>query len=330
MTITRRRILIAAGALTGLALAPCAGVSATGDEPVRWSGTALGAEATILMHGLNKDRAGELIVLARHEIERLEVIFSLYRPDSALVRLNRAGILDRPPDDLVTLLNDALHLARTTNGAFDPTVQPLWRLYAEHFAAPNPDPGGPAPELVAQARALVDFRAVEVAPERISLSRPGAALTLNGIAQGFATDRVADLFRREGVPNLLVDLGETRSWGRSPHERAWTVGIRDPRDTTGTIATVTLDDEAIATSGGYGTLFESSGRFHHLFDPATGRPANRYASVSVIAKRATLADGLSTACAALPRDEISKALGASGVREAILCAPDGTAERLLA
>lgn len=271
-----------------------------------------------------------MIAQARHEIDRLEAVFSLHRFDSALARLNRAGKLDEPPVELVELLREALALSHATNGAFDPTVQPLWRLYAEHFSAPDPTPTGPASELVAQMRARVDFRAVESGPEQISLLRPGMALTLNGIAQGYATDRVANLFRTEGVPNLLVDLGETRSWGISPHDRAWTVGIRDPRHAAGIIASVTLDDEALATSGGYGTPFEPSGRFHHLFDPATGYPADRYASVSVIAKRATLADGLSTACAALPRGAIREVLGAFGAREAILCAPDGSIERLAA
>ncbi len=306
MTLSRRSILIAAGATGGLALMAFSLHTAAESRTIRWSGMAFGADATVLLHGLEEGQANALIMEVRDEIERLESIFSLYRPDSALARLNCRGRLDEPPIELVELLNEALAISEATEGAFDPTIQPL---YAEHFSTPNPEPSGPPADRVAAARALADFRAVEVAPRRIGFRCPGMALTLNGIAQGFATDRVAALLRRAGVGNLLVDLGETGAHGRSPRGRAWTVGIRDPFDPTGTIATVTLNDEAVATSGGYGTLFEPSGRFHHLLDPATGHSANHHASASVVATRATLADGLSTACAVMPPDSIAGARG---------------------
>src|SRR5690606_33904156 len=123
-------------------------------------------------------------------IARLERIFSLYRADSDLCRLNRDGRHDAPPLELVELLSLAASVSAASGGAFDVTVQPLWLRYAEHFAAVDADPAGPALD---DLLALVDWRGVSVDAGRVALARPGMAITLNGIAQGYITDRVADL-----------------------------------------------------------------------------------------------------------------------------------------
>src|SRR5690606_7486502 len=124
------------------------------------------------------------------EIDRLESIFSLYRPQSALVRLNAAGTLVQPPVELVELLSFALALARRSEGAFDPTVQPLYRLLAEHFAQPGATPAGPDARAIGRVLESVGHRHVELDAALVRLHRPGMAVTLNGVAQGFITDRV--------------------------------------------------------------------------------------------------------------------------------------------
>lgn len=144
-------------------------------------------------------------------------------------------------------------------------------------------------------RALVDYRAVAVSPTRIRLARPGMAVTLNGIAQGDITDRVADLLRAECVEHTLVNLGEYRALGAHPTGRAWKVGIKDPHDAAALADKVDLTDRAIATSAVTGTVFDPHGRRHHLFDPAVGRPARGLTSASVIARNARDADACSTA-----------------------------------
>src|SRR5262249_12903088 len=126
---------------------------------------------------------------------RLERIFALYRDDSELARLNRDGRLDDPSFDLLAVLSLGLRLSGLTSGAFDTTVQPLWDLYAGHFfRSPTPRPEGPDPKAIERARALVDWRAVDLGTRRIAL-RPGMGVTLNGIAQGYVTDRVIDILR---------------------------------------------------------------------------------------------------------------------------------------
>lgn len=306
--LTRRRFLLitascaAVGCIpAGLALAARQGHP----QATVWKGVAMGALASMTL--VHPDRGHAQAMLARcvAEIERLESIFSLYRPGSALCRLNVAGVLQAPPTELVELLSFGLSLARASQGAFDPTVQPLMRLYLEHFAAPGAAPGGPSSDAIAQARRRVGFADVEVDPARIRLGRDGAAITLNGVAQGFVTDRITDLLLANGFADVLIDLGEGRALGTRPDGRPWRAGIADPSAPARTLFEVPLGTAAgqcaaLATSGGYGTRFGPEPGIHHLLDPATGRSANHCASVSVAAPRAALADGLSTTLSILP------------------------------
>ncbi|MEZ5933047.1 MAG: FAD:protein FMN transferase [Alphaproteobacteria bacterium] len=296
MTALNRRRLLTVIAAAGTALLPGNGRTATVPR-WRWRGTALGARAEIILVHPDEATAQELIRLAIGEIERLENIFSLYRPESEISRLNRDGLLEMPSAEMTALMSTARHVSTLTGGAFDVTVQPLWRLHAEHFARPDADPDGPSPAAIAAARRLVDYRAMDISPSMIRFARPGMGVTLNGIAQGYITDRVADLLRAHGIENTLVDLGEIRTLGSRPDRRPWRVAIEGAP-----AGPLDLTDRAIATSSPAGTRFDRRGQFHHLFDPATGRPSTTKKPVSVIAKRATFADALSTALLAMPAD----------------------------
>lgn len=278
----RRRFLAVTAALGALAASPARAFRL---DPVEWRGTALGAAASLTIHHEDRTAALALLDQCLAELERLERVFSLYRPDSALVALNRAGRLEAPPLDLVALLGIVDALWRRSGGAFDPTVQPLWDLYARHFAQAGADPAGPDP---APVRPLLGWDKVSVAPERIAL-RPGMGLTLNGIAQGYVTDRVADLLRRAGMRNVLVNMGEIAVLGPRWDGGGWRVQLPD-----GSVRR--LEAGALAVSEPDGTRF--SPLCHHLFDPKSGRSAACTGPVVVQADTATEADGLSTAIAA--------------------------------
>ena len=293
---TRRRFVAIAAAAAGMPFAALrAGAEAA--HLHRWSGVALGAAAEIVLYDPDATHARRLIARCVEEIDRLEDMFSLYRPESAIRRLNRNGHLAAPPLELVALLAEARSFSERTEGAFDVTVQPLWHLYAAHFDRPGADPRGPAEAEHVKAKALVDYRSVEIEPGEVRFARPGMAVTLNGIAQGYITDRVATLLQDAGMGDVLLDIGEVRALGRHPDGRPWRVGIRHAAEPETVARTVTLTDRAVATSAGIASVFEPSGRHHHLFDPATGRPAQATGQVSVIATRATAADALSTALA---------------------------------
>lgn len=319
--LPRRRILVAAAA-GGLALL-AQDVRASADAAWRWRGSALGADSMIVLAHRERAVAEGAIANCRAEIDRLEQIFSLYRANSALSRLNRYGRLEAPPLELVEVLAFAGRVSAATGGAFDVTVQPLWELYAGHFAGPAADPAGPSEAALATTLVKVDWRAVELDPTRIGFRRPGMAVTLNGVAQGYITDRIADLLREHGFENVLVELGEVRALGHRPDLGLWQAGIADPNDPSAILISLPLRDRALATSGGYGTWFDPARRHHHLLDPATGRSANHHAAVAVTAAGAMVADALSTALTILPAAGAGRPLATFGPATAYLFARDG-------
>ena len=296
--LTRRRAIGLLAAAAGLPLVLRA--SRATAEVVTWHGRALGAPATLILHHPDRAAAERLLARAALEVARLESIFSLYRANSALSELNRTGGIAAPPPELVAILDDCRHFHARTDGAFDPTVQPLWRLYATHFAAGG-DPAGPPAAALADARARVGLDAVRASPARIAFTRPGMALTLNGIAQGWITDRIVELMRAAGVTSSLVDMGEVRALGDNDG-RAWQVAIAG----TGTV--LALTDRAVATSSPDGFHFDAAGRFTHIIDPRTGATPRRYARVTVTAPAAATADALSTGLMLLDPRSVSRAL----------------------
>jgi thiamine biosynthesis lipoprotein len=228
---------------------------------------------------------------------------------------------------MVRLLTLCRRFFDLTGGAFDVSVQPLWRLYAEHFANTPDGDRAPAPAAIARALGLVDYSRIDFSPARIGLG-PGMALTLNGVAQGYITDRVADLLRDRGWSNVLIDLGETRALDNHPRSRPWRLGIEDAANPGKTIATVPLDNRAAATSAGHGAAFDRQGRHHHLFDPRTGLSSRRYGSITVVANEAATADALSTAFYSMSLKDAKAVLGRIGGAEAWILEQTGNLKHL--
>src|SRR5258707_15135347 len=256
---------------------------------------------------------------------RYEGIFSLYRQGSEISRLNAAGALRRPSADLRGFVEESRRFGVLSAGAFDISVQPLWRLYEAHFWSHS----GVQQDIEARARdvarELVDFRNVDIGATHIAFARAGMGITLNSLAQGFITDSIADLLRNEGFESAVVDLGEFRTIGRHPEGHPWRIGIRNGMAAGGIARTVELEDMALAVSGGYGTTFDPTGRFHNIFDPHTGASANGLVDVAVIGPRATATNGLSTAICVAGEDRAPALLAAYPGTRAILTRPDGTA-----
>jgi thiamine biosynthesis lipoprotein len=297
--LSRRRMIAIVATAAGSAFLT-GGRTAQAGDAVRWHGSALGAQVSIEIYHPDRAEAERLVGRCIQDVRRLEQQFSLYQADSAICRLNRTGILVSPDPDMVALLKASLFFGDLTDGAFDPTVQPLWQLYTEHFSSKRPDPEGPSPERLAEALAKVGHSDLLVSADRIALIRHGAAITLNGIAQGYATDRVVDGLRKAGLSTTLVDMGEIRAIGARPEGTPWRIGLADPDKPGALTETIDLVDRAVATSAGAGFRFDSKGRFTHLFDPTTGRSPSLYSTVSVIAPTATEADALSTAFSLMP------------------------------
>lgn len=302
MRLTRRRFLLAAAA-TGILGRVRPEHRA---ERWEWRGSALGAEARIVLTG-PKDQAEAALAAVVAEIDRLENIFSLHRAHSQLSRLNARGVLAAPARDLRDALAASARWKRLTGGAFDPAVQPLWQHWAQGAAEPA--------QQAALDRVLARVRNAEIglAAGRITLS-PGTALTLNGIAQGIVADRVSALLVRRGFTSPLIDTGEMRLSG--PERR--------PVDLPAAGLRLHVAEAAVATSAPGALSFDAAGRRHHLFDPRTGDSPGWWRSVTVIAATAEAADALSTGFAVSPPELVGD-LAASLTQIAVV-ATDRTGE----
>jgi FAD:protein FMN transferase len=323
--LTRRRAVRIVAAAAGLPLMIAAvRATAPGGRLFDWQGEVLGALAELSLWDTDETAARRTIRKVEAEIARYERIFSLARADSETSRLNAHGALAKPSPELRGLMEESRRFSVLSAGAFDISVQPLWRLYEAHFwsrAAVQEDILARARDV---ARDLVDFRAIDIGAARIAFARDGMAVTLNSLAQGYITDAAADLLRNEGYTTAFVDLGEIRALGRHPEGRDWRVGIRNAQAAAGVAQTVGLADTAMAVSGGYGTTFEPSGRFHHIFDPHTGESAHGLLDATVIGPRATAANGLSTALCVTGEERAAALVAACPGYRAILTRPDGT------
>lgn len=293
---TRRRAITifaaaAAGALAGPARPASAGY--------QWRGTAMGADAHILFDGIAPHAARDVVALVEAEIDRLENALSLFRSDSELRRLNREGRLPQPSGDLRRALALALRIADLTDGLFDPSVQALWEAHIDWFGDRR-HTGLPPDAVIARARGSVDWRKIRLAPEAVRLGA-GQRLTLNGLGQGYVTDRVAELLATRGFTNILVDLGEQRALAPRRDGSPWLVA-------RGEAAPIRLTHGALATSEGCGCLLGAGGAAHHLFDPRSGRSAAYWRSMTVHHASAAVADALSTALSIASADEIQALL----------------------
>ncbi|MGE3155546.1 MAG: FAD:protein FMN transferase [Xanthobacteraceae bacterium] len=312
-------------AVAGLPLAITA-VRATAPKGqfYRWQGEALGALSELTLWHTDAAFAQRTILRVRREIDRLERIFSLYRRDSEISRLNETGKLVRPSRELRGLIEESQRLGVLSGGAFDVSVQPLWRLYEAHFWSHRDVQTHIAARARAVADSLVDFRQIDCGAAAIGFLRRGMAITLNSIAQGYVTDVIADMLRDEGFESAVVDLGEFRAVGRHPEGRPWQLGVRNHSGSGRIDRMVELEDMALAVSGGYGTKFEPSGHLHHIFDPRTGASANSLIDVAVIGPRAMAADALATAICSAGESLAPTLLAAYSQTRATLTRLDGS------
>ena len=208
--LSRRRFLSLSAGVTSLGLMPLP-VSAASPLLRRWIGAALGGPASIAVHHPDPGTADQLIGRCVAELGRLENIFSLYRPDWALCRLNRDGYLDGPPSDLVVLLSECIRFSRQTGGAFDVTVQPLWRLYADHFSRTDAPAEGPGRDAVERALDLVGHDGLLIDADYVP-SRKKAWQS-----------------RSMASPRVSLPIALLKSCGRADATACWPISARSGR-----------------------------------------------------------------------------------------------------
>jgi thiamine biosynthesis lipoprotein len=238
-------------------------------------------------------------------IREIEDVMSANRPGTDLDRINQnAGIAPVKVDtELIAVLERALRYAGASDGAFDPTVGPLVKLWGIGSDAARV----PAQEEIDRALALIDWRdlIIDKAAGTAFLRRPGMALDLGAIAKGYAADEAVRIAGQNGVRRAIIDLGGnifvygTRQKTAGKESAPWRIGIQDPRDDRGAyIGVIQATNKSIVTSGIYERFFVDldGNRYHHLLSTRDGYPVrNGLLSVTIIADHSIDADGLSTA-----------------------------------
>jgi len=302
---TRRRFLkiiglASIGAISGTALVKLTKTDIL--KKVTWQGIALGSPAEITIYHPNQKEAEDILSESHKKLVQLESLFSLYKENSQLSMLNKNGYIENPHPNMIALLNLSKKYAEMTDGAFDVTVQPLWNLYNEAFIRTNKPP---LESEIEKTLSLVDWRSISVSKNLINYEKEGMSSTLNGIAQGYITDKISEHLINSDINNTLVQLGEYRGIGDHPDGRPWRLLLSNPEHTD-SIGEIEFTNAAVATSAGLGTPFDLTGKHHHIFDPKNGYNANNYLQVSVTSKTAAEADALATAFLILNRKASEK------------------------
>jgi thiamine biosynthesis lipoprotein len=262
---------------------------------------AMGSTIEISLVGGTRRAVDSVIAEARLMAETWESVFSRFRPESELSRLNAAaGSAIRVSPLLFRGISEALQASQRTHGLFDPTILPALRDlgYDRSFERIG-DPIAPQDEIATEEpypRAIASGQIVSLPPR--------TTLDLGGIVKGmFADDLATRLSAWRG--GIVSAGGDLRVWGNPPDAALWAVGVEDPHDPERDIAIIELPSGAVATSGRNRRAWQRDGRtVHHLIDPRTLLPVESdICTVTAIADSATAAEIAATALFVAGEDE---------------------------
>jgi len=295
---------------------------------LRYSRRAMGCQFEVLVPAGCYPQALEAVLHAFDLAEELERKLSIFLPESEISHINQRGHGEWVPisDSVFSLLQECIRISEVTEGAFDISASPLWRLWG--FA--RKERAFPTQEQIDSVLASVGYRKVLLDPETrsVRLAASGMELNLGAIGKGYALDQMGELLREKGIDVFLLTAGyssvlassegpkgkaseeastsgerATTDLAGDPKESrcknpswTWQVGIRDPLRSNQRVAVVKLADGALGTSGSAHQFFRHEGRrLSHIIDPRTGYPVEKILSVTVRSRTACLADAFSTA-----------------------------------
>lgn len=292
-----RWFLIVLFGMGSLLLAGCSSF----ESPVALEGQAFGGSAwhVKLAHLPTGQSAAAITAAIQARLDGLNRIFSVYQPDSEIMRLNAApvGVWQPVSADLMTVLTAAQGLSAETDGAFDITVAPLIELWG--FGAQAEPERVPDAAAIAKAQAQVGWRQLELDPAGRRVRRLGPVrLDASSVVDGYAVDQLAAWLEQQGVRDYLVEVsGELKARGHKPGGQPWVLAIETADGRRGVERTLRVEGRGVSTSGDYHNYYERDGRrYSHFLDPRSGQPIrHRLASVTVVHASTLYADGLSTA-----------------------------------
>ncbi len=317
-----------------LSIAGCSPtVSGCGEEPSQQdlqvyqrSQPMMGTNFHIQVVSDDSQEAAQAMEAAFAEVHRVEALISEWRGDSELSEVNRRGAEEAVAvgPELFEVVRRGVEYSELTGGAFDITFAScghLWSMSEERI---------PTTEEIERCLPRIDHSAVVVDEEggTIGFSEEDRLIGLGGIGKGYGVDRAAEVLEEWGIGDYVVDGGGDMRVSGQRIDRPWSVGVAHPRRSGQVLATVSMSEGAVVTSGDYERSFERDGvLYHHIIDPFTGMPARKSVSVTVVAGDATTADALATGLFVMgPADGIELADEMEGV-EALIVAPDLSVHR---
>ena len=321
-------LLLAMVMVCAMALTGCAGKKGTSEntasdeEPYSRDIFAMDTYMTVSAYG---DAGEKAVDAAVKEINRLDALLSTGKASSEVSELN-ASNGGKLSADTNALMDAALDLYESTDNVFDITIYPvmkLWGFTDQNYKVPSEG------DLKA-ALTLVDASTLDYnkAKKTVAFTVDGTQIDFGGIAKGYTSATVAQLYKDYGVTSGLVNLGgNVQTVGFKPDGSEWRIGIQDPEDENDMLGVVQTHDAAVITSGGYERNFEEDGVvYHHIIDPVTGYPADSgLISVTIVSEDGTLADGLSTSLFIMGKDKAIEYWKAhSKDFDFVLCEDDGT------
>lgn len=295
MKHTKTSCKVLSALLAAALLLPMAGCGA---DKAETTVSALGADVAVTVYGKGADKAS---ADAAGVFKALHSMLDESSASSALYALNNAaGQSVVVPGQIVDMLNAMKTVYDQTDGALDPTVEPLlelWGFSDGHYVKPTD-------EDIDNTRTLLCFDKVKIETFAESgtytVTMPaGAKLTFDAAARGCAGNYAMQALKNDGVTAGIVSTANfVQTLGAKPDGSQWNVSIADPDNPDGSIGYLAVGETAVATSGGYTQSFTYSDgeTYSHILDPSTGYPAKTdLKSVTVLCDSGLTADCLSTA-----------------------------------
>jgi len=258
----------------------------------------MGTYVNIIVYS-DKETGAKAIEDAFGEMEKIEALASVYDENSEASFLNKNGYVDNPSADFLELIETSIEFYEATDGCFDITVQPLLDLWSAGLWKESEEVQA---QKIGETLKVVGSDKIIVSDDRIEFEVDGMAITLGGIAKGYAVDRAIEKIKEYGIKQCLVNAGgDIYAMGIKPDGEEWLVELESPDSVEDgesidmePVVAFSIADRAITTSGGYHRYYDEEKKVHHIMDPRTGFTANVCSSVTVIADSCTVADILST------------------------------------
>lgn len=232
------------------------------------------------------------------ELQAVDQSLSMFNPNSTISQIN-SGKSNETDSLLRTIFHIAREVSQATDGAFDITVAPLvnaWGFGFKHGALPDS-------LQVDSLRQLIGWNRISLKDNKFFREDPRMIIDLSAVAKGFGSDCVAQMFRKHGINNFMIEIGgEVVTSGVSPKAKTWRIGVNKPQEdstsTSNELQTILqMNNCAMATSGNYRNFYIDNGRkIAHTIDPKTGYPVQHsILSSTVIAPTCAIADAYATA-----------------------------------